>query len=349
MPLPRTIEDFRRSFITMETEGLEGYVDGGSGRGITAIRNVEAWDAIELLPHVLAGSGAPDTATSLLDAVEQVPLLVAPTGFQEYVHPDGGRAVPRACAAGGVRYTHSTFATSGFADLAAIDDLSWWFQLYVFTDTGLNKALMAKAAEAGASAIVMTVDLAVLGQRDRDLHTGFSLRGRGTVPCAVEAGATDARLAPLWSSLDHDMSWDTLTTVVADAPLPVIVKGLVRADDAIKALDLGAAGVIVSNHGGRQLDTSVATARALPAVVDAVAGRGAVLVDGGIRTGLDVAKALALGADAALVGRAPLWGLGVGGEQGVAAVLRILREEFERSMTLLGARSIAGLTRDLLY
>ncbi len=348
MPLPRTIEDFRRSFITMETEGLEGYVDGGSGRGVTALRNVEAWDAIELLPHVLAGSGAPDTTAPLLDVVEQVPLLVAPTGFQEYVHPDGGRAVPRACAAAGVRYTHSTFATSGFSDLAVIDDLSWWFQLYVFTDTGLNTALMAKAAEAGASAIVMTVDLAVLGQRDRDLHTGFSLRGRGTVPCAVEAGASDARLAPLWSSLDHDMSWETLTTVVANAPLPVIVKGLVRADDAVKALDLGAAGVIVSNHGGRQLDTSVATARALPAVVDAVAGRGAVLVDGGIRTGLDVAKAMALGADAALVGRAPLWGLGVGGEQGVVAVLRILREEFERSMTLLGARSTADLTRDLL-
>ena len=291
----------------METEGLEGYVDGGSGRGITAIRNVEAWDAIELLPHVLAASGSPDTTTSLLGAVEKVPLLVAPTGFQEYVHPDGGRAVPRACAAAGVRYVHSTFATSGFADLAAI------------------------------------------GQRDRDLHTGFTLRGRNIVPCAAEAGAADTRLAPLWASLDHDLSWDTLSTVIADSPLPVIVKGLIRADDACQALDLGAAGVIVSNHGGRQLDTAAATARALPAVVDAVARRGAVLVDGGIRSGLDVAKAIALGADAALVGRAPLWGLGVGGEPGVAAVLRILKEEFERSMTLLGARTTAGLTRDLLY
>ena len=333
----------------METEGLEGYVDGGSGRGITAKMNTDAWDSIELLPHVLAGSGTPDTTTSLLGLVEPTPLLVAPTGFQEYVYPDGGRAMPRACAESGVRYCHSTFATSGFNDLAAIENLNWWFQLYVFTDKGLNRGLITKAAEAGASAIVMTVDLAVLGQRDRDLHTGFTLRGRNIVPCAAEAGAPDARLAPLWSSLDHDMSWETLTTVIADSPLPVLVKGLVRADDATRAIDLGAAGVIVSNHGGRQLDTAVVTARALPAVVDAVDGRGAVLVDGGIRSGLDIAKAIALGADAALVGRPPLWGLGVGGEAGVAAILRILTEEFQRTMTLLGARSTGSLTRELLY
>ena len=333
----------------METEGLEGYVDGGSGRGITAKMNTDAWDSIELLPHVLAGSGTPDTTTSLLGLVEPTPLLVAPTGFQEYVYPDGGRAMPRACAESGVRYCHSTFATSGFNDLAAIENLNWWFQLYVFTDKGLNRGLITKAAEAGASAIVMTVDLAVLGQRDRDLHTGFTLRGRNIVPCAAEAGAPDARLAPLWSSLDHDMSWETLTTVIADSPLPVLVKGLVRADDATRAIDLGAAGVIVSNHGGRQLDTAVGTARALPAVVDAVDGRGAVLVDGGIRSGLDIAKAIALGADAALVGRPPLWGLGVGGEAGVAAILRILTEEFQRTMTLLGARSTGSLTRELLY
>ena len=349
MPLPRTIEDFRRAFLTMETEGLEGYVDGGSGRGLTALRNVDAWEQIELLPRVLAGSGKPDTTTSLLGQVEPTPLLVAPTGFQEYVHPDGGRAVPQACAASGIRYCHSTFATSGFDDLAAIEDLNWWFQLYVFTDKGLNRGLIAKAAEAGASAIILTVDLAVLGQRDRDLHTGFTLRGRSTVPCAAEAGAPDARLAPLWSSLDHDMSWETLTTVISDSPIPVLVKGLVRGDDASRALDLGAAGVIVSNHGGRQLDTAVPTARALPAVADAVDGRGAVLVDGGIRSGLDVAKAIALGADAALVGRPPLWGLGVGGRAGVAAILRILTEDFQRSMTLLGAGSTRNLTRDLLY
>ena len=328
----------------METEGLEGYVDGGSGRGITAIRNVEAWDAIELLPHVLAASGSPDTTTSLLGAVEKVPLLVAPTGFQEYVHPDGGRAVPRACAATGVRYVHSTFATSGFADLASIDDLSWWFQLYVFTDTGLNRALMAKAAEAGASAVVMTVDLAVLGQRDRDLHTGFSLRGRNTVPCAVEADASDARLAPLWSSLDHDMSWETLTTVIAESPLPVIVKGLIRADDACQALDLGAAGVIVSNHGGRAENSRRATVTSLPEVVLGAAGRIPVICDGGFRRGTDVFKAMALGATAIGIGRPYIWGLGAFGQEGVEAVLGILRREFEVAMKQSGTTSLAAIT-----
>ena len=348
VPLPKTIDDFARAFAISETEGLEGYVDGGAGTEITLRRNRAAWDAIELLPRVLRGVGTRDLTTAVLGAPEPAPIVVAPVGFQQYAHPDGGVEVPRAAAAAGIRYAHSTFATSGFADLAAIDGLRWWFQLYAFDDPGLNRALIEKAVEAGADAVLFTVDLAVLGARERDAHTGFALRGNRIVPCVAEAGREDARLAPVWQALDHDISLATLDRVLADSPVPVMVKGVLRADDAVACVERGAAGVIVSNHGGRQIDTAVPTAVALPPIVDAVGDRAEVLVDSGIRSGNDVAKALALGARAVLVGRPPMWGLGVAGAAGVQEVMRLLVDELSTAMALLGARTLADLDRGLL-
>ncbi len=348
VPLPKTINDFARAFAISETEGLEGYVDGGAGTEITLRRNKEAWDAIELLPRALRGVGTRDLTTRVLGSTEPAPIIVAPVGFQQYAHPDGGVEVPKAAARAGIRYAHSTFATSGFADLAAIDGLRWWFQLYVFDDPGLNRALIEQAVAAGADAVLFTVDLAVLGPRERDAHTGFALRGNRVVPCVAEAGRDDARLAPVWQALDHDISLATLDRVVADSPVPVLVKGILRADDAVACIDHGAAGVIVSNHGGRQIDTAVPTAVALAPVVDAVGDRGEVLVDSGIRSGNDVAKALALGARSVLVGRPPMWGLGVAGGEGVEAVLHLLVDELSTAMALLGARTVADLDRGLL-
>ncbi|MFM8236684.1 MAG: alpha-hydroxy acid oxidase [Actinomycetota bacterium] len=348
MPLPKTIDDFARAFALTEAQGLEGYVDGGAGAEVTLRRNREAWDAIELLPRVLRGTGHRDLSTTVLGSAEAAPVMIAPVGFQQYAHPDGGIEVPRAAARSGVRYVHSTFAGSGFADLAAIDSLRWWFQLYVFDDPGLNRALVTQAVEAGAEAVVVTVDLAVLGARERDTHSGFTLRGNRIVPCVAEAGREDARLAPVWQSLDHDLSMETLERTLADCPVPLLVKGVLRADDAVACVERGAAGVIVSNHGGRQIDTAVPTAEALAPVVDAVADRGEVLVDSGIRSGNDIAKALALGARSVLVGRPPMWGLGVAGAAGVQEVLRLLVDELSTAMALLGARSVAELDRGLL-
>lgn len=348
VPLPKTIADFARAFAISESEGLEGYIDGGAGDEITLRRNREAWDAVELLPRSLRGVGTRDLTTRVLGAEEPAPIMVAPVGFQQYAQPDGGIEVPRAAARAGIRYAHSTFATSGFDDLAAIDGLRWWFQLYVFTDAGLNRALIERAVAAGADAVLFTVDLAVLGARERDAHTGFALRGNRPVPCVADAGWADPRLAPVWQSLDHDISLATLDRIVADSPIPVLVKGVLRADDAVACTERGAAGVIVSNHGGRQIDTAVPTAVALPPIVDAVGDRGEVLVDSGIRSGIDIAKALALGARAALVGRPPMWGLGVAGGAGVEAVLRLLVDDLSTAMALLGARTVADLDRGLL-
>ncbi|MFM7616504.1 MAG: alpha-hydroxy acid oxidase [Actinomycetes bacterium] len=348
MLLPKTVEDFGRAFAILEPEGLEGYVDGGSGREVTLRRNVEGWDAIEVRPRVLRGTGAPDLSSSLLGVTEQHPVLVAPVGFQQYVHPDGGAEAARGAAAAGARYVHSTFGAANFAELEAVEGLRWWFQLYAFTDQGLNRALMQRAAEAGAEAVVFTVDLAVLAHRERDAHTGFTLRGNRDVPCVAEVGHPDARLAPVWASLDHDISLAHLERVIADSPVPVLVKGVLRGDDAVECMDHGAVGVVVSNHGGRQLDTAVPTSIALPEVVDTVDGRGAVLVDSGIRSGLDVAKGLALGATAVMVGRPVLWGLGVGGSAGVQRVLDLLVEGLAGSMALAGARTVRELDRSLL-
>ena len=229
-----------------------------------------------------------------------------------------------------------------------VEGLRWWFQLYAFDDVGLNRALVERAVASGADAVVFTADLAVLGARERDVHTGFSLRGNRVVPCVAEAGRTDARLAPVWQSLDHDLSLATLDRVLADSTVPVIVKGVLRADDAVACVERGAAAVIVSNHGGRQIDTAVPSAVALAPIVDAVADRAEVLVDSGIRSGNDIVKALALGARAAMVGRPPMWGLGVAGAAGVQEVLRLLVDELSTAMALCGAPTIAHLDRGLL-
>lgn len=348
MPLPRTIDDFAKVFSIVEPEGLEGYVDGPAGHGITLSRNREAWDSLELLPRVLNATAERSLVSTVLGVEEPHPVFVAPVGFQQYVSAEDPTASARGAADQGARYVQSTFGSASFTDLASIDGLRWWFQLYMFTDQGLNRALVERAIEAGASAVVFTVDLASLGHRDRDIHSGFTLRGARPVPCVADVGHPDPRLAPVWASLDSDISWSSLEALVEHCSVPVLVKGVLRGDDAVRCLDAGAAGVIVSNHGGRQLDTAVPTASALPMVVDAVGGAGEVLVDGGIRSGVDVVKALCLGASAVLTGRPPLWGLGVAGRSGVSEVLRLLVEDLRTSMALVGARSLPELSRDLL-
>ena len=342
-----TIADLAQAFALLESEGVEGYVDGGAGAGLTVGRNDEAWAAIEIRPHALASVGTRDISTTVLGQREQHPVMVAPVGFQGYVHREAEVGLARGAVAAGARYCHSTFGEASFSDLEHVEGLRWWFQLYCFDDAGLNQRLVERAQEAGAEAVVLTVDLAALGHRDRDARTGFTLRGHRPVACVAEVGHLDPRLASVWASLDHNISWDTLEATVASASVPVLVKGILRGDAAVKALDHGAAGVIVSNHGGRQLDTAVTTARALVEVVEAVNARGEVLVDSGIRLGTDVAKALGLGASAVLVGRPALWGLGVGGHEGVTHALNLIVEDFDRTMALIGVRSVAELTSDL--
>ena len=346
-----SVDLMRQVALRLLPEGLEGYIEGGAGDEITLRANEAAWSAHELVPHALTGVRDRDSSVDVLGRRLPHPLIVAPTGFQQLIHPDGEVACARGARAAGAVFCLSTFATTSAKELATrLPDLDWWFQLYWFTDRDLNWALVENAVAAGAKAIVLTVDLATLGSRERDRHSGFSLRGNMVVPNVAETGLhPTAKLAPVWATLDPGVCWQDLEELVQRAGVPVVVKGLVRGDDACRAADSGAAAVVVSNHGGRQLDTALATATALPEVVDAVGGRIEVLVDGGIRHGIDIVKALALGAEAVLIGRPPLWGLAAGGADGVQHVVELLATEFDNALALLGVTSARELDRSLLH
>jgi 4-hydroxymandelate oxidase len=271
-----------------------------------------------------------------------MPLLVAPVAFQRMAHADGEPGTARAAAAAGTIMVLSTLATSTPADVAAAaPDCRRWFQLYCYRDQGVTTAMIEQAAEAGFEAIVLTVDAPVLGRRERDLRTGFVIPAEVTVPsfAAAAGGPSAGTPADMFSLMDPTIGWRELERLSTESSLPVLVKGLVTAEDAVLACDHGAAAIVVSNHGGRQLDGASATIDALPEVVEAVAGRVEVLVDGGIRRGTDVLKALALGARATLVGRPVVWGLAVDGEAGVRRLLELLRDEIELGLALLGCES----------
>jgi isopentenyl diphosphate isomerase/L-lactate dehydrogenase-like FMN-dependent dehydrogenase len=285
------------------------------------------------------------TATTVLGTAIALPVLVGPLAYQQLYHPDGECATARAAAAAGTVMAVSTFATRSHEEIsAAAPGLVQWCQLYVFQDRGVTREHLAGAAGSGCSAIVLTVDTPRLAQRERDLRVGFEIPSDLPLPYARAAIGTAAQNpADQFALLDASVSWRDLEWIASEGQLPLVLKGIVTAEDAELAVAHGAAAIVVSNHGGRQLDGAPATLDALPEVVEAVAGRVEVFLDGGIRRGTDVAKALALGARAVLVGRAPIFGLAAGGEEGVRHVLELLREELELALCLLGCTSPAEL------
>ena len=340
--------DYERVAAGKLDAGTLGYFAGGAGDELTLAENVEAWRRWRFLPRVLRGPGEVSTEVELLGAPLSMPLLVAPVAYQRLVHAEGEAGMARAAAEAGTAMCLSTLATARPSELAAAAPPGRrWFQLYCFRDAGVTEALMQEAVECGFEAIVVTVDAPPGGNRERDLRTGFHIpEGLGVPSVAAAMGVERAvTIQETFDLMDLTLGWRDLERLAARSPVPVLVKGVLAAEDAALAVEYGAAGVVVSNHGGRQLDRSLATADALPEVVEAVAGRAAVLVDGGIRRGIDVAIALALGADAAMVGRAPLWGLAVGGAEGAAAVLAALREELALALALCGCATPAELGR----
>jgi isopentenyl diphosphate isomerase/L-lactate dehydrogenase-like FMN-dependent dehydrogenase len=345
---PCNVADYEALARERLDPGAYGYFAGGAGDELTLDDNIAAYRRWQLRPRVLVDVSTATTATTVLGTPVSMPLLVAPVAFQRMAHPDGEPGMARAAAGAGTVMVLSTLATATPAEIAAAaPDGHRWFQLYIFRDRGVTHALIEQAEEAGFEAIALTVDVPRLGRRERDLRTGFVIPAEVTVPSfATAAGKSTAGTpADMFSLMDPTVAWDDLSELVSDSNLPVLVKGVVTAEDAALAVEHGAAGVVVSNHGGRQLDGAVATIDALPEVADAVDGRVEVFVDGGIRRGSDVVKALALGARAVLAGRAPLWGLAAAGEQGAATVLELLREEIELAMVLTGAASPEGVTR----
>jgi isopentenyl diphosphate isomerase/L-lactate dehydrogenase-like FMN-dependent dehydrogenase len=340
------VADFERVAAGKLDAGVLGYFAGGAGDELTLRENVEAWSRWRLRPRMLSGHDSWTTRTTLLGAALSMPILVAPVAYQRLVDPEGEPAMARAAAAAGTVMCLSTLATTRPSDLAeAAPEARRWFQLYCFRDEGVTRALTEEAVAAGFEALVVTVDAPRSGNRERDLRTGFRVPEGIGVPSVEAALGSDRAITiqETFALMDAALSWADLERLAGGCGLPLLVKGVLTAEDAALAVDHGAAGIVVSNHGGRQLDRVPATAEALGEVVEAVAGRAVVLVDGGIRRGVDVAVALALGADAVLVGRPALWGLAVGGEEGAGQVLEALRSELELTLALTGC----GSPRDL--
>jgi 4-hydroxymandelate oxidase len=334
--------------------GVYDYIAGGADAELTLADNLAAWSRLRLRPHVLRDVTEVSTATTLLGSQAPTPLLVAPMAYHRMAHPAGEAASAAGAAAAGAPYICSTQATMSVEEVAdAAPDAVRWFQVYVVRDRGWTAELVARAAAAGYRALVLTVDVPLLGTRLRDLRNDFRLP-TGMAPAnAPPAGAARRRelavdVLAQAGQFDPGLTPETIGWLAERSGLPVVVKGVLRGDDAVACLDAGAAAVVVSNHGGRQLDGVVATADALAEVAAAVAERAEVYVDGGIRRGTDVVKALALGARAVLVGRPVLWGLAAGGAAGVERVLSGLAGELRLAMALCGAVGVADLTPDLI-
>jgi 4-hydroxymandelate oxidase len=344
---PLNVHDYERLAEERLEPGVFGYYAGGAGDEWTLAENLAAFRRWVLRPRVLVDVGAVTTATTVLGTEVSMPILVAPTAFHRLAHPDGEHATARAAVAVGTIMCLSTLATAGAAEVAeAAPGGARWYQLYWHPDRGLTRAIVEEAATAGFSAIVLTVDLPVLGNRERDLRTGFTLSD-DLVPAFTRTAShtPEGGSEVLGWVVDPRLTWKDLEWLRSLSDLPLLVKGILTAEDAVLAVEHGCEGIVVSNHGGRQLDDVSASLDALPEVVQAVGSRCEVLVDGGVRRGTDVAKALALGAQAVLVGRPVLWGLAHDGQAGVERVLALLRAELELTLALLGCTSPAEVTR----
>jgi isopentenyl diphosphate isomerase/L-lactate dehydrogenase-like FMN-dependent dehydrogenase len=339
---PLNVADYEALARERLAPGPYGYYAGGAGDEVTLRENLEAFRRWKLRPRMLVDVETCTTATTVLGQEISMPLLVAPVAFQRVAHPDGEPAMARAASAAGTIMCVSTLATSTPAEVAATG-ARLWFQLYVFRDEGVTRALIAQARDHGYGALVLTIDAPVRGNRERDLRSGFAIPDDVTVASIGRGGMTPMQV---FDMISPSLTWRDLERIAAEAELPLLVKGVLTHEDATLACEHGAAAIVVSNHGGRQLDGVAATVDALPEVVEAVDGRVEVLVDGGIRRGTDVVKALALGARAVLAGRAPLWGLAADGEAGARHVLELLRAEILGALQLAGVTSPAGVGRD---
>jgi isopentenyl diphosphate isomerase/L-lactate dehydrogenase-like FMN-dependent dehydrogenase len=301
---------------------------------------------------MLAGAGTIATTTEVLGLPLALPVALAPTAFNKLGHPDGEIAAARAAGAAGTLMCCSTISSTAIEDVAAAATGPLWFQLYVYRDREVTRDLVRRAEAAGCRALVLTVDTPRLGRRERDVRGSFTLPAGITIANLERYGTADALR---WSGsssfteyvhrlMDDSLTWESVDWLHDVTKLPILVKGILAAEDAETAIAHGAAGIVVSNHGGRQLDGAMATIDALPDVAHVVRGRVPVLMDGGIRRGTDVFKALALGASAVCIGRAYLWGLAADGEAGVARVLEMLRSELELAMALAGCSTVKTIT-----
>jgi L-lactate dehydrogenase (cytochrome) len=367
------IANLRRAARARLPRMVFDYIDGGADDECTLRGNVERFSAYQLTWDALRDIAALSTATTVLGSPARLPFVICPTAASRLFDPRGGeRAVARAAHAAGVIYCCSALATTSLEDIAAVNPGPKWFQLYAWKDRGILREMLARAKAAGFTAAILTVDVPVAGNRERDLRNGFTIPPRASARSALQALARPAYLYKLCTTgalrpeivagampaidgsivdflnrqIDHSLSWRDIVWMIDAWAGQFAIKGIATAADARRCVDIGATGVWVSNHGGRQLDTAVATIDLLEPIVQAVGARAEVILDGGIRRGTDIVKALALGAQAAGIGRAYLYGLAAAGEAGVAHAIALLGEELRRDLALMGYSDIKSIRRD---
>ena len=349
------VADYSRAARAKLPNDVFDYYVGGALDEITLRENTAGWERLKLYYRVLAGVGPRDMSTTVLGQPVSMPVLVAPTAFHRLACNEGEIAMARAAKTAKTLFILSSLSNTAMEAVFAAAGSPRWFQLYIYKDREITLELVKRAEAAGAEAIVLTVDAPGLGTRERDARNSFRLSdgltvenlaplGKGNFPEVKGSGLA----AYVRTNFKEDLGFDDLDWLCRSTRLPVVVKGVCRGDDARRAAEHGAKAVVVSNHGGRQLDTAPATCDALPHVVDAAGDLCEIYVDGGIRRGSDVLKAIALGARAVLVGRAVLWGLCVAGEQGATQVLEILRRELDEAMLLCGCAKLSDIDQSLL-
>jgi L-lactate dehydrogenase (cytochrome) len=351
------------------------YMDGGADDECTLRANVQRFRQYELTSDVLCNISTISTATTVLGSPAQLPFVICPTATSRLFHPQGGeRAVARAAHAAGVIYSSSALATTSFEDIAAVNPGPKWFQLYAWKDRGLMREMLTRAKAAGFTAAILTVDVPVAGNRERDRRNDFTVPPRVTLRTALQALARPGYLWKLWSTpalrpeivgdalpaidgsiidyinrqFDHALTWKDIVWMIDAWGGEFAIKGIASEADARRCVEVGATGVWVSNHGGRQLDTASATIDVLEAIVQAVGDSAEVILDGGIRRGTDILKALALGARAVGIGRAYLYGLAAAGQAGVERAITLLAEELRRDLALMGCADVKSIRRDQL-
>jgi L-lactate dehydrogenase (cytochrome) len=369
-----SIDDLRALAKRNLPAPLFDYLEGGAETEATARRNLEAFDDRRLVPHCLVDVTNVDTRTRLLGQAVDWPVLCSPTGASRFYHPDGELAVARATAGTGTLYGLSTMATASLEEVAAAATGPRMFQLYVFKDRELTTEMIQRSRTAGYGAICLTVDAAVRGKRERELRSGMGVPLNLSWPAMAQFA-----MSPMWllrrlrqpplslanfadragpglarqtrfvgQQLDASVTWADVRQFTDQWRGPFAIKGIMAADDARRAVDAGATAIIISNHGGRQLDGAASPFDVLPDIARAVGGQVELILDGGIRRGVQVLKAMALGATGCSIGRPYLYGLAAGGEAGVSAALRILKSEFHAALALSGCASIAQIEPELL-
>ncbi len=372
-----SVADLRRVARRRLPRGVFDYIDGGAEGEVTLHQNSAAFEALEFQPRVLRDMANLDTTTTLLGRPLPVPFVLAPTGFTRIADPQGELAVARSATRCGVPYTLSTLSTRSIEEVAAVSSGRKWFQVYVWRDRALVESMLARAKAAGYEAIVLTVDTAVFGRRERDVRRGFTLP-----PQIGPATLVDGALHPGWTwafvrsepirfanvaggavgdgsaavsiadyinaQFDPALSWNDIAWLREHWSGPVVLKGIQSVADARIAVDHGIEAIALSNHGGRQLDGSPPPIALVAPVADAVGDRVEIICDGGVRRGSDIVKAVALGARACMIGRAYLYGLAAGGERGVDHTLDLLHADVRRTMALIGARNVAALDQSLV-